>query len=293
MQGDLSDPHLRRTARTASFHDHVNFGPSRMRKNWVLRAIFLMFAGRTTGVMGSDRRWMGGDGCGFASYPAPQTDSSRCRQNLWDANEVVGDGSQDEEPFHQAAPTMPGFAQTTDGLHPAKGFFDPLALDRADAIAGMAGRARVDCGAAVGIVLRDMRRAAAFAAAGDKVGGVIVLVAAHGAAGPGIVLDHVERGRALRCAVSLGQPCIDDEAIAVLRHQMPHVAELGLHARAFAEPAVDRGGGREMRVILALLAMEAALGVAPTAALTFSRWRIAAVLRHKALHARPSLDQGA
>src|SRR5258708_37753460 len=175
-----------------------------MRKNWVLRVIFLMFAGRTTGVMGSDRRWVGGDGWGFASYPAPQTDSSRCRQNLWDANEVVGDGSQDEEPFHQAAPTMPGFAQTTDGLHPAKGFFDPLALDRADAIAGMAGRARVDRGAAVGIGLRGMRRTTAVAAAGGKIGGGVGLVAAPGAARPGIVLGHVQPRRAASPSVGLG-----------------------------------------------------------------------------------------
>ena len=48
-----------------------------------------------------------------------------------------------------------------------------------------------------------------------------------------------------------------------------------------------------MRVVPALLAVEVALGVAPTATMTFSRWRIAAVLRHKALHAGPSLDQGA
>jgi hypothetical protein len=89
---------------------------------------------------------------------------------------------------------MPGLAQTVDSLNPCKGFFDLLALDCADAIAGMAGRARVDRGAAVGIVLRDMRRAAEFTAAGDKVGGVIVLVAAHSAAGFGIVLDRVERG---------------------------------------------------------------------------------------------------
>src|SRR5258707_7305040 len=91
-------------------------------------------------------------------------------------------------------------AQPADGLHPAKGFFDPFALDRADAIAGMAGRARVDRGAAVGIVLRDMRRTAAFAAAGDKVGGVAVLVPAHRAAAAGTVLDHVERVPALCCA---------------------------------------------------------------------------------------------
>src|SRR5450631_47396 len=106
-------------------------------------------------------------------------------------------------------------------------------------------------------------------------------------------LDHVERGRALCCAVGLGQPRIDDEAIAVLHHQMPHVAEFGLLAGTLAEQASVRVGGREMRVVPALLAVEVALGVAPTATMTFSRRRIAAVLRHKALHAGPSLDQGA
>src|SRR5258705_5549121 len=98
---------------------------------------------------------------------------------------------------------MPGLAQTADGLHPAKGFFDPLALDRADAIAGMAGRARVDRGAAVGIVLRDMRRTAAVAAAGGKGGGGVVLFAAPRAARAGLVLDPVEHRRGLRSALWL------------------------------------------------------------------------------------------
>src|SRR5260370_33682593 len=102
----------------------------------------------TTRVMGRDARCMGGMGCGCASYSAPQTDSSRCGEQLGDANEIVSGSSEDEEPFHQAAPTMPGLAEPADGLHPAKGFFDPLALDRADPIAGMAGRALVDRGAA-------------------------------------------------------------------------------------------------------------------------------------------------
>src|ERR1700692_1296982 len=113
-----------------------------------------MFAGRTSGVMGRDRRCMGGMGCGFASCSTLQTDSSRCGQELRDANAIVGDGRQDEEPFPQAAPTMPGLAQTADGLHPPKGFFDPLALDCADAIAGMTGRVCVNRGAAVRLVLR-------------------------------------------------------------------------------------------------------------------------------------------
>lgn len=45
-----------------------------------------------------------------------------------------------------------------------------------------------------------------------------------------------------------------------------------------------------MRVVLAFLATEVALGVAPAAA---RRGRFAAVLRHKALHAGPGLDQRA
>src|SRR5258708_17486502 len=118
--------------------------------------------------MGRDSRYMGGMGCGFASYSAPQTDSSRCGEQLGDANEIVSGSSEDEEPFHQAAPTMPGLAETADGLHPAKGFLDPLALDRADPIAGMAGRARVDRGAAVGTFLRDLRRTTPLPAPGAQ-----------------------------------------------------------------------------------------------------------------------------
>jgi hypothetical protein len=58
-------------------------------------------------------------------------------------------------------------------------------------LAGMVG-ACVDRRAAFDIVLRDMRRAATLAAAGDEVGGVLVLVGANRAASIGIVLDHVE-----------------------------------------------------------------------------------------------------
>jgi hypothetical protein len=59
----------------------------------------------------------------------------------------------------------------------------------------MPARARIDRRAAVGIVLRDVRRAAALTAASNKIGSVIVFVAAHRAAGSGIVLDHVDGDR--------------------------------------------------------------------------------------------------
>jgi hypothetical protein len=75
----------------------------------------------------------------YGSFPVLQADSSRCGQNLRDANEIVGGGRQQKEPFHQVAAAMAGLAQAADRLHPPERFFDPLALDRADAIAGMPG----------------------------------------------------------------------------------------------------------------------------------------------------------
>src|SRR5205823_13699660 len=107
-----------------------------------------------------------------------RTDSSRCSQDLRNANEVVGGGSQDKEPFDQRSSAMACLAQAADGLDPPEWFFDPLALDRADAISGMPSGAQIDRRAAIGVVLRDMRRAAALTTAGDEVSGVIVLVAA-------------------------------------------------------------------------------------------------------------------
>src|SRR5689334_3528947 len=251
-----------------------------------------MFASATRGWISRDRRCNRGSGYVFTSPSALQIDSYRCRQDLRDANEIVGSSGQNKEPFDQRPSAMACLAQTANGLDPAEGFLDPLPLDRADAIAGVAGRAGIDGRAAVRVVLRDVRRAAALAASGHEVSCIVVLVAAHRAAGFGIVLDHVERGIALCRAVRLGHPSIDDEPIAVLRHQMSHVTKLGFLARTLAEEPGIWIGGRGMRVVLALLAMEVALSIASTTAiLAIARGRIAAVLWHKALHAGPGLDQ--
>src|SRR5579864_7826887 len=94
----------------------------------------------------------------FASFSSLRTDSSRCGENLWDADEIVGGGGHDEGPFDQRSAAMARLAQPADGLDPAERLLDLFALDRADPIAGMAGRARIDGRTTVGIVLRDMRR---------------------------------------------------------------------------------------------------------------------------------------
>ena len=67
-------------------------------------------------------------------------------------------------------------AQRADGLQPAEAFFDALALDLADGIAGVTGGAAVDRGASIGVILGNMWCAVDFTAAGDELGGVVILV---------------------------------------------------------------------------------------------------------------------
>ena len=138
-----------------------------------------MFSRVSRELKDADRRYWRGIWGIFASSSALQTDSSRGGDNFRDADEIAGRRRQDKEPFDQAAPAVTGLAQAADGLDPSERLLDLLTLDRADAIAGMACCAPIDRRASIGIILRDMRRAAAFATARDKVGGIIVLVAAH------------------------------------------------------------------------------------------------------------------
>src|SRR6516165_1588593 len=226
------------------------------------------------------------------SFPLLQADSSCGCQNRGDANEVVGSGRENEEPFNQAATAVPGLAEATNGFQPAERLLDLLSLDRADAIARVARGPRVNCRPAIGVILGHMRRAATLATSGDEVRGVIVFVGAHGASRLGIVIDHVKGGGAFSCAVGFSEPRVDDESVAVLCHQMAHVTELCLFSGALAEQPCIRIGCREVRVIRAFLAMKVALGVASATGCSTSRWRrVTTILGNKALHARPSLDQ--
>src|ERR1051326_2702350 len=102
--------------------------------------ILSMIAASASRVMGSDRRRSGGFGYGFASYSMLQIDSPRCRQNFGNANEIVGGGGEDEEPFDQRPSAMAGLAQPTDRLDPVQRFCAPLHLLQAAAVTGVEGR---------------------------------------------------------------------------------------------------------------------------------------------------------
>ena len=81
----------------------------------------------------------------FATRCSPRTDSFCCGQDFGNAEEIVGRGGKDEEPFDKLTPAMPCLAHDAHGLHPAERFLDPLAFDLADFVASMTGGSRIDC----------------------------------------------------------------------------------------------------------------------------------------------------
>src|SRR5712671_7299697 len=130
--------HLRSVGDAGSRREGHLRTSSRLLKKLVVRSNFSMFAMAANGEMGGDPRCLFGIRYIVVSYSTLQTDSSRCGQNLRDANEIVGGGGKDKKPLDQLPPAMTGLTQTADGLHPAERFLDPLALLHADGIARMA-----------------------------------------------------------------------------------------------------------------------------------------------------------
>src|ERR1700730_9855607 len=183
------------------------------------------------------------------SFSTLQTDSScRCRRQLGKTNQIVGSSGENEEPFDERTTAMPCLAQASNSLDPAEGLLDARPLAHAEGVAGMARGAAIDGRAAIGIVLHDVRCAAEFAAIRNELGSIVVLVCADRALGAGIVGDPLESRGALGRAVGLGQPGIDDEAVAILHQKMAHVAELGLLASALAKETGIRVRRRSMRL---------------------------------------------
>src|SRR6516162_6020377 len=122
---------------------------------------------------------------------------------------------------------------------------------------------------------------------GHKVSRIEALVGTHGDAlgARRIAHDHVFRGFALDRARHLSQFRLDDEAVAVLRHDVARISELCLLTLALLGEFGFGVRGGAVRLIAALLAVKMALAVAPR------RWRVTrTVLRHKALHRCPSLN---
>src|SRR6202142_2447407 len=156
----------------------------------------------------------------------------------------------------------------------------------------MARRAAVDRRAPPTGVLRHMRAHVHGAQLVDEVGSVIALVGAQADAGRtvGALLDHRQRGDALAMAVGGRETGVDDEAGTVLHQRVTEKGQFRLHARSLAiEPRI-RIGGRGVRLVRTLLALEIDLDIAAAAG---RRFVARSVLALEALYRRPGLDERA
>src|SRR5258708_39094555 len=94
--------------------------PSRLRKNVIFEPIFLMAGRRQVRMMAAGARRVRAVRPVLLSSSFLQTDSSRRCQKLWDADNVVGGGSENEEPRDEGPPAMTGLAHHADSLHPGR-----------------------------------------------------------------------------------------------------------------------------------------------------------------------------
>jgi len=163
-----------------------------------------------------------------------------CFHQLGQPNEVVSRGGQREHPADAGETTMTGRAEAGGRLGPAKHLLDALAHPPTDGVAGMAGRASLDCRAPMGGVLRDVRRLVVLPQIGDKADDIIGLVGSE--RHPVIAAScrrHVERGLAFRHTGGQGQTHVDHQSMSVLHQNMAQIGQLGRLARPFAlQPSV-------------------------------------------------------
>src|SRR5262249_53747253 len=97
------------------------------------------------------------------------------------SEQIVGGTNQIGVHLHPLAATVGRFAQTSDRLHPAKGFLDSFADRLADDITRLTGGARVESGTSrPRIILRHVRSNVECATGGNEAAGVVALIGAQG-----------------------------------------------------------------------------------------------------------------
>src|SRR5215217_9441005 len=139
-----------------------------------------------------------------------------------DSYQVVGGGSELEDPTHQLHSTVSSLAQQPHGLQPTEDFFDSFALPLTNYITRVTGSPLIDRASSSLVVLSHVRCHLAGAQISDKVSGVVSFVAAHSDPLPlRSLAQHQQRRFSFGSAASLSQQRIHYKAVAIL-HQ--HVA---------------------------------------------------------------------
>src|SRR6266700_4463864 len=104
---------------------------------------------------------------------------SRNLGQVSDSYQVVGGGSELEDPTHQSHSAVSGLTQQPHGLQPAKDFFHSFALTLTNFITRVAGSPLIDRASSSFVVLSHVWRHLAGTQISDKVFGVVSFVTAH------------------------------------------------------------------------------------------------------------------
>ena len=183
------------------------------------------------------------------------------------ASQVVGDCDHRGEEVGLLYSPVPRLPAATHRLLPSKYRFDSSPDDRADSVAGMSRRSRVDARASVrSDALGDVRGDAEIATAIDEALGVVALVGPYRdvSANGNRAHQKVEGGLGFGDSDRRSHREIDDEAVSILHQHVFAEDEL----RLLAEPLPQKLGvgvcGRRVRFVVPGLAFE----IGPTVAVS-------------------------
>src|SRR6266536_1410015 len=174
-----------------------------------------------------------------------------------DSYQVVGSGSELEDPTHQPQSAVSGLAQKSYRLQPAKDFFHSFALTLTNFITRVAGSPLIDRASSSFVVLSHVWRHLAGTQISDKVFGVVSFVTAHS---DSFLLrplcQHQQRRFSFCSATGTSQQRIHHQAVPILHQHVALISQFCFAALGLLKQSEICISTRFMRFIRAFLPME-------------------------------------
>jgi hypothetical protein len=187
----------------------------------------------------------------------------------------VRGATEDEQPVHLVQTAQLDLAQRAGLLQPSEALLHQPAAAQADRVAGVPCGSPVEVRAALGVVLRNMQGDVELERSLDEVLRVAGLVRAQRDApfaASALLFEQDQRGLAFGVAIGRGHHRGGDQAVAVLHQRVAEIGQMRLLAIALHVQPRVRIGGRLMRLVRALLAVEVR-PVAIVGCLKTAAWR--------------------
>src|SRR5260370_5893457 len=147
--------------------------------------------------------------------------------------QIVGGGSELEDPTYQGQPSVAGLTQQRNRLQPAKDFFHSFALTLTNLITRMARGARIDRTSPILITLGHVRGHFSGAQISDKVFRIVSFVSAQRHTRLlRSLLDQRQRGFSFSSPAGNGQGRIHHQAVAILHQHVYLLSQFAFHPLA-------------------------------------------------------------